>query len=377
MNNARINRFMQTQVSIKSLELITIDVPQKEVFKSAIGIRLSRKALIIKWTNKNDVVGWGECSCRPDPFYSHEFVHGAIEVIKEFIFPLIKQGGTYADILQAMEKVRGWHFTKAAIEFAMNDAIRKETGEGIIENSGFEQIEDVPVGISLGIFESVGKLEKKFDDVKHEKYQRLKFKISPDYNNPDILACISSLNHPNISFDANGSFTAKTFAILDQFAQMGNVIEQPFPPTEIYLMNDYLKDYAPFELCLDEDVESFGNLVSLAGSMDEVNIKPGRVGGLYNSLRMIDFCNNNDLKSWIGGMFETGIGRAQNLQLAALLNDAKAHDLSPSSRYFEKDILEKPITMGKGYVNRSAFENIEVDEIALYEMTVERQILKI
>ena len=33
--------------------------------------------------------------------------------------------------------------------------------------------------------------------------------------------------------------------------------------------------------------------------------------------------------------------------------------------------------MERGYVNRSAFENIEVDEIALYEMTVERQILKI
>jgi O-succinylbenzoate synthase len=376
MNNASINQFIQTSISLKNLELIVIDVPQKEAFTSAIGTRESRKALIIKWTNLNDVVGWGECSCRPDPFYSHEFVHGSVEIIKEFIFPLLIECNTYADVLNAMDKVRGWHFTKAAIEFAMNDVIRRETGTGIIESSEIAPLQMVPVGISMGLFESVSRLKEKIAEISDDNYQRLKFKISKGYNNPEILNYISELEYTNISFDANGSFTPVSFPLLDRFARMGHIIEQPFPPTDNYLHKEYLSSFTPFQVFLDEDIESYGNLLNLAGIMDEVNIKPGRVGGLYNSLRMIDFCDENNLDAWIGGMFETGIGRAQNLQLAALLHDAKAHDLSPSSRYYAKDIIDNPVTMKNGFIDKSYFSNIEVDENALYEMTIERQTFK-
>ena len=124
------------------------------------------------------------------------------------------------------------------------------------------------------------------------------------------------------------------------------------------------------------DIESYGNLVSLVLQMDEVNIKPGRVGGLYASLQMIDYCKNHGLSAWIGGMFETGIGRAQNLQVAALLKDAKAHDLSPSSRYFSKDVLEVPIAMDNGHIDAEYFMNVKVDEQALERMTVHKITLK-
>ena len=110
--------------------------------------------------------------------------------------------------------------------------------------------------------------------------------------------------------------------------------------------------------------------------MDQVNIKPGRVGGLYNSLKMIEFCQRHGLDAWIGGMFETGIGRAQNLQIAALLPDAKAHDLSPSSRYFLKDVLMKPISMENGHIDAGDFMNVSINEKALDSMTIDKIILK-
>ena len=151
-NKLLIDKFLKSNISLSKLELLVIDVPQKETFVSAIGERKSRKALIIRWVNKNGISGYGECSCRPDPFYSHEFVDGAIQVIKEFIFPLITKAQTYEDVLRSLEKIRGWNFTKAAIEFAMNDAIRRETGTGILEAAELEQIALVPVGISIGLF---------------------------------------------------------------------------------------------------------------------------------------------------------------------------------------------------------------------------------
>jgi len=371
----QLSQFLSTNISLARLEVIVIDVPQKETFVSAIGERTSRKALIIRWVDKNGVIGYGECSCRPDPFYSHEFVDGAVQVVKDFIFPQLDKAKTYLDALNALSKIRGWNFTKAAIEFAMNDAIRRETGQGIIEATGLKQIKSVPVGISMGLFRSRDHLAKKLAEIDRLNYQRLKFKISPGYNDESILSELGTLTQANISFDANGSFRDDSFVLLDRFAELGQVIEQPFPPGELFLHQEYLKKYRPFKLCLDEDIESYGNLVSLALQMDEVNIKPGRVGGLYNSLKMIEYCYRHGLNAWIGGMFETGIGRAQNLQLAALLPEARAHDLSPSSRYFAKDVLIKPITMDNGHIAADNFMNIDIDEDVLAEMTTDNIIL--
>lgn len=375
MNRVQLEKFLETPVSLDKLELLVVDVPQHEIFKSAIGERRSRKALVIVWTNKNGIRGYGECSCRPDPFYSHEYVDGAVQVIKDFIYPLLTTAISYQEVLVILDKIRGWNFTKAAIESAMNDVIRRETGQGIIEASGLPQLDKVPVGVSLGLFDTTEGMEAKVAEAIEQKYQRLKFKISPDYTDDKILAILSEVKG-NVSLDANGSFKKNNFKSLSQFADMGFIIEQPFPPTEMYLYKEYLKSYEEFRICLDEDIESYGNLISLHREMDEVNIKPGRVGGLYTSLKMITYCQEHDLDAWVGGMFETGIGRAQNLQIAALLHGAKAHDLSPSSRYFSRDVVEEPIVMDDGFINSKFFINIEPDIEALESMTVDKLVLK-
>ena len=325
-----INNFLHTAVALSSLELTVLEIPQKDIFKSAIGVRKSKKALIVKWITPDGNIGYGECSCRPDPFYSHEFVDGAIEVIRSFIFPLLKKRNDYGRVIAEMQKVRGWHFTKAAVEFAMNDVIRRQTGSGLIEAYSEELMGQVPVGISLGLFDSVENLETAMYAAVKDGYRRLKFKISPGYHDLDILATLRSLEFENISFDANGSFTTEDFDLLSKFAEMGHIIEQPFAPGDSYLFREYQHNHHPMRVCLDEEIESFGNLMSFKENMEEVNLKPGRVGGLYETLKMINYCGEADLSAWIGGMFETGIGRAQNLQLAALLPVARAHDQSPS-----------------------------------------------
>jgi len=375
MQNADVNSFLLTEISLKRLELIVVDIPQKEIFLSAIGKRKTRKALIIKWINKDDIVGYGECSCRPDPFYSHEFVDASLLVLKDYIFPLLKKAKTYKQVLAEIARVRGWNFTKAAIEMAMNDVVRRQSGQGIIESWGKEQLLAVPVGISMGLFSSVQEMETKLAEIDGEDYKRLKFKISNNYDDEAVLSKMGSIEHSNISFDANGSFATDSFKLLQRFASFGHTIEQPFNPGDLYLYEMYLKKYKSFNICLDEDIESYGNLVALRTQMTEANIKPGRVGGLYNALSMIEYCQQNNLNAWIGGMFESGIGRAQNLQIASLLPDAVAHDLSPSSRYFTRDVLKRPITMENGFIDAKYFMDIEVDAEAIDSMTVDKIVL--
>lgn len=373
MNWQSIEQFLQNPVTLQTLEIRIVDVPQKEVFRSSIGDRQSRQAIILRWLDRDGNEGFGECSCRPDPFYSHEFVTGAVQVLSAYIFPLIKTASTYSEVIAQMAKVRGWNFTKAAIEFALNDLVRRKTGIGILESSGLYSLDQVPVGISLGLFDSVNDLRSKLDEVALQQYRRLKFKIAENYNAPGILNEFAAIDHPYIAFDANGAFTPASFDLLNQFAGMGRIIEQPYAPGALYLHQQYLGEgYADFRVCLDEEVESYGHLVSNSLQMQQLNIKPGRVGGLLTTLKMIDFCNEQGIDTWIGGMFETGIGRAQNLQVAALLPNAKAHDLSPSSRYFEDDLLQTPIEMEQGYIPSRYFENPEIDQGTLDRLTTEK-----
>jgi O-succinylbenzoate synthase len=80
-----------------------------------------------------------------------------------------------------------------------------------------------------------------------------------------------------------------------------------------------------------------------AGSI--VNIKPGRVGGYTPSLAIHDLCAAHDVPVWHGGMLESGVGRAYNVALASLPNFKIAGDLSPSARYWERDIVVPEWTM--------------------------------
>ena len=372
MDIASLNNYLDTKLTLSRLEILLVELPQKEVFRSSIGIRTSRKAIIIKWIDQQGHEGYGECSCRPDPFYSHEFVNGAIEVIRDYLFPQIKGITSYGELLKSLEIVRGWDFTKSAIEFAANDMLRRKSGVGLIEAAQAEQIDNIPVGISLGLFDNAEKLQEKVDSLEGEEYQRLKFKISQDYHNKEILRSFSQLSHPNISFDANGAFNERGFDLLQKFAELDKIIEQPFPPGHFYLYQEYLKSNKSFKVCLDEEVSTYGHLINYGLIMDELNIKPGRVGGLWKTLKLINYCQEHGIPVWVGGMFETSIGRALNLQVASLLPKAKAHDLSPSNRYFKRDLVENPIMMTKGFINKDKFDSIIIDQKAITEMTMSK-----
>jgi len=78
-----------------------------------------------------------------------------------------------------------------------------------------------------------------------------------------------------------------------------------------------------------------------------VNIKPGRVGGFSPSLAIHDICLEAGIPVWCGGMLESGIGRGYNMALASLRGFTLPGDLSPSDRYWERDIVTPEWRMGE------------------------------
>jgi len=82
------------------------------------------------------------------------------------------------------------------------------------------------------------------------------------------------------------------------------------------------------------------------GACRIINIKPGRVGGHGESVRLHDLCASHGVPVWHGGMLESGIGRAHNLHLSSLPNFTLPGDVAASKRYFVPDLIDPPIEVG-------------------------------
>ena len=103
-------------------------------------------------------------------------------------------------------------------------------------------------------------------------------------------------------------------------------------------------------ICLDESIHSLedARVAITLGSCQIVNIKPGRVGGLTESIQIHNYCMEHNIPVWCGGMVEMGISRAQNVALASLPNFTIPGDISASSRHWEKDIISPAVMLEGG-----------------------------
>jgi O-succinylbenzoate synthase len=153
--------------------------------------------------------------------------------------------------------------------------------------------------------------------------------------------------------DANSAYTladAGHLAALDAFAL--TMIEQPLGQDDL-VQHAELQRRLATPICLDEcitGVDRARDMIAL-GSGRIVNIKPGRVGGFTAAKAIHDLCLHHGIPVRCGGMLESGVGRAHNVALASLPNFTLPGDLSPSARYWARDLVEPEWTMdGKGMV---------------------------
>ena len=82
------------------------------------------------------------------------------------------------------------------------------------------------------------------------------------------------------------------------------------------------------------------------GALRILNLKPVRVGGYVESLEMYQICGEHQLPLWIGGMMETGVGRAANVAFASLPGVTLPSDISATDRYYNPDVTEPPFVLG-------------------------------
>jgi O-succinylbenzoate synthase len=105
------------------------------------------------------------------------------------------------------------------------------------------------------------------------------------------------------------------------------------------------------------------------------------VGGFTESLAIHDLCTLHHIPVWCGGMLESGIGRAYNVALASLPNFSLPGDLSPSRRYWSRDVVHPEWTMDAHGNVKVPFDRpglgIEVDRDRIEDLTVRSEALRV
>ena len=334
-------------LNIEGVEIRLIRLPLNEPFETSFG-KIDSRLIFLVCLHAEGLRGWGEVVASEEPRYSYETVGTAFHVIKDFFGPalLAEPIKGLADLAKRLSSFRGHNMAKAGLELAYMDLLAQVSQQSLSTLIG-GTVKRVPVGVSLGIQPTVSQLLERVERYLSLGYQRIKLKIKPEWD-LDVVAQVRRA-HPNIllSVDANSAYTfddREHLKKLDDFDLL--MVEQP-------LQNDDLLDHAKLQqlmktaICLDESIVGQRQAATALElkSCRIINIKIGRVGGYSEALGIHDSCHSSGIPVWCGGMLESGIGRAHNIALASLKGFTLPGDISASSRYFARDIIQPEVTV--------------------------------
>jgi len=339
-------------MKLNEIELRIIHLPLVRPFRTSFGTQTSREVLMVKVTNENGTTGWAECVAMSEPLYSPEYVSGCLDLMKKFLIPALKSKPeiTAEDVPVVLKPFLGGQMAKAALETAILDAQLRDQKTSLANYLGATKSK-VECGVSVGIANNLEALAEEVKSYVDGGYRRIKLKIEPGWDIEPVKHIRNLYPEIPLQVDANQAYSrddGKHLAKLDEFNLL--LIEQPLDEHDI-LGHALLAKEVKTPICLDESIislQSAEDALALKATTI-INIKPGRVGGYIESVKIHDLCLKNKIPVWCGGMLETGIGRAANLALAALPGFTLPGDTSASARYFKQDITT-PFVMEDGYL---------------------------
>jgi O-succinylbenzoate synthase len=375
---------MQT-IQIQSVTLREIALTLKEPFQISSGTQSHRRIFLVHLRDADGAEGWGECVAGETPHYGPEAIDSAWVALREWVAPRVL-GRSFAgpeEIQPALDlNFRGNNMAKAAVEMAAWELAARREGVSLARRLGGTR-ERIEVGISLGIQKSPEALVEKARQALARGYRKVKIKVKPGSDVQYVGAVREALGPAApLMADANNAYSLGNPADLDALRRLDDLglimIEQPLAWDDV-LRHAELQKQLRTPICLDESItgaDRAEDMITL-GAGRIVNIKAGRVGGFRESIAIHDLCQRHGIPVWCGGMLESGIGRAHNVALASLPNFTIPGDVSPSERYWDKDIVIPEWTMDKEGrievpVDRPGM-GVEVDLNRVDDLTVRRE----
>ena len=335
---------------IDRITLREIRLTLKEPFRISSGLMRERRIALLELTDRDGASAWSECVAFQLPNYTSETIETAWLAIREWLAPRIlgrELAGPEAVHAVLATDIRGHNMAKAALEMGCWGVTAEAQCIPLSTLLGGTR-DRIATGVSLGIQRDPAALVERALASIAQGYRKIKVKIKPGQDVEYVRAVRDALGSSmHLMADANSAYTldqADHLAELDAFNLI--MLEQPLGDDDL-VRHAQLQARISTPICLDESITSLDRAEDMIflKSGRIINIKPGRVGGLSASKSIHDLCLNAGIPVWCGGMLETGIGRAYNVALASLPGFSLPGDLSPSARYWARDVVTPEWTM--------------------------------
>ncbi len=342
----------------RSLVLHRVQLPLLHPMTSAHGTVSVRDVVLVEWRAHDGVIGWGECPTLPDASYSGESTDDA--------WAALAGGLASAALGGAVPDAPDNPMAAGALRDAGLDAALRSQGRSLVEHAGGSR-RPLPMCRVAGIGDGGAELELGPGEALR------KFKVTPE--TVGRLAEIREL-HPSLPMaaDANGSFPDAA-ALPDWLDDVALVyLEQPFPADDL-AAHVALRAGSRTPVALDEslrDVAAIRRVIE-AGAADVLSVKPARLGGAQAAIEALDLALASGTAAFVGGMLETGVGRATAAAVATHPGATLPTDLGPSARYFARDVVEPVLASDRGLLVREGPGiGVAPDPVMLHDITVER-----
>ena len=181
---------------------------------------------------------------------------------------------------------------------------------------------------------------------------------------------------PNSLFhvDCNGGYS---LGDIDFFKSIDNhglaFIEQPLSFEDL-IDHSKLSKMIQTPICLDESINGVERTRQALeiNACQYINIKPGRVGGITNSIEINKLAEESEIPVWVGGMLESALGSSICISLATLKNFTYPGDLFPSDRFYTDDLCKPENKYKSPYIFEPNEKLPRPDEELLKKYTVKK-----
>lgn len=374
--------------SIKSVETLLVQLPTRREHKWTGLTEPIGRYVLVRMTDDQGRVGWGEAPALKDwggefDRYFGESQLIARTVIDSYLAPLLNgfEIGNPAGLHARMDAlIKGYPYTKAAVEFAYYDLSARALGVPVTTLLGGRARTRVPVTHSIGLI-PVADAEKEAGKVAAEGIKTIKIKVGVDpKRDVEIVRVVRGAVGDDVELcvDANEGYKTpgEAVTIVRQMEKYRlKYVEQPVMGIE-RIAEVARRIDSP--VMADESAWNAHDVVQIVAqrAAQIVSIYTTKPGGLYKAMEVGAVCRAAGIICNVNGSIETGVGNLANVHLAAASPAVTLSCVIPVSTpaefqsgqiggiYYKDDLLKEPMKFVDGAIEvpEKPGMGIDVDE---------------
>ncbi|THB72633.1 MAG: hypothetical protein D3926_25185 [Desulfobacteraceae bacterium] len=341
-------------MKIVNAEAIPIRIPLNHPFAIALGTLTHSNHVLVRMEGDDGQIGWGECTTFHSVYgYDQKSLY---DVLTSYLIPAVKgcDPKNVAAIHERMDQAMPFNLmAKCGIDLAAYDLVGQAEKVPVYKLTGGKRVHGIPVTAAVGI-DSPGRTAQMAQNLVENGFRTIKIKIglSPNEDLDRVRAVRKTLGDDiSIRVDANKGYDRSTaFKTLEQMDDLGlEWIEQPLPEWDLEGLA-MLADHLNTPIALDESVYTVHDVerAMAAGTVDVVNIKVPKCGGIFRSQKIAALCAQYDIKCFLGGCLETTPGTAAQAHFyTSTPNVISAAEMEGPVCYID-DVVETPMEIEDG-----------------------------